>query len=492
MRALSRTLPLTSISLLSLVLLTGACAGKAISNQTASLVSSSSVWLRNTYDTDPSIYVGRFVPPGVTELDESNAMVLACSKHITTRFIAGGDVDYTEDMYVSTQVALKIGLPVVASGSVGYDHNRTAQARYKLTGKLVAEIADPDAFAACCKEQPDQCTDRFIGEFIQGVGSLHHGAERNVDLQGEGTNPQTGISGEGGVTRSAEWQRAAEFPNPVYFAFKVNPTPYTQAAINTCPDWVDNPPAADGGVYVVGSADNQRSESGARDSALRDAGGMATRTVGIPVPVRAESWCVTTSKKRERGPTRYGARVLGFVSDAAVAQAHEQARIAAEHEQARLAAAQEQARLDAERMAAEREAAAREAANNPPPKDDTPTDDTPTDEWDTTPSDPTPADPKPADPTPSGGPRDVARILAAVQAEAMSSDKLSALAFSVKGASLTAAEARQVVDEFAMGEDKLEAIKLMRDRIEDPKNWQVLVDAFSYSGDREAARAIAP
>src|SRR5690606_29069801 len=167
------------------------CGRHGITNQPASLVSSSSVWLRNTYDTDPSIYVGRFVPPGVTELDESNTMVLACSKHITTRFIEGGDVDYTEDMHVNTQVALRIGMPVVASGSAGYEHSRTAQARYKLTGKLVAEIADPDAFAACCKAQPDQCTDRFIGEFIQGTGSLYHNASRDVDLQGEGTNPQT-------------------------------------------------------------------------------------------------------------------------------------------------------------------------------------------------------------------------------------------------------------------------------------------------------------
>jgi hypothetical protein len=37
-----------------------------------------------------------------------------------------------------------------------------------------------------------------------------------------------GLSGEGGVSRSAAWQRAAEFSNPVYFAFEVSPTPYTR------------------------------------------------------------------------------------------------------------------------------------------------------------------------------------------------------------------------------------------------------------------------
>lgn len=476
---------LTVISLLSLALLPS-CARHNIANQSASLSSSSSVWLRNTYDTDPSIYVGRFIPPGVTELDESNAMVLACSKHITTRFIDGGGVDYTEDLFVSTQVALKIGMPVIASGSGGYNHSRTAQARYKLTGKLVAEIADPDAFAACCKQQPDQCTDRFIGEFIQGTGSLYHDAARSVDLQGEGTNPQTGISGEGGVSRSAEWQRAAEFPNPVYFAFKINPTPYSQAAVDTCPSWVDNPPASDAGVYVVGSVDNSRSESGARDAALRDAGNDAVRTTGVMVPVRAESWCVTTSKKRERSKPRYSARVLAFVSNAEIEHAREQARIAAEQEQARIEAAREQARLDAERMAAEREAAERDAANNPTPTDD---DSTIDDGFDDPVDDTTPTD---SSPTPTTGSGDIQRILTAVRAEGMSSDKLSALGFSVKGAKLTAAEARQVLEEFGMGEDKLAALQLMRDVITDPNNWQVLVDAFTYSGDREAARELAP
>lgn len=482
MRTSVRNAPFIHVSLLALLGTLGiaplAGCKHAISNQTASLVSSSSLWLRNTYDTDPSIYVGRFVPPGVTDLDESNTMVLACSKHITTRFIDGGGVDYSESMYVNTQLALRLGMPVVASGSAGYEASRMAQANYKLTGKLVAEIADPEAFAACCKAQPDQCTDRFIGEFIQGVGSLHHSAERNVDLEGQGTNPSTGLSGEGGISRSAEWQRAAEFPNPVYFAFKVNPTPYTQGAVDTCPSWVDNPPAGEGGVYVVGSVDNSRSESAARDAALRDAGGHAARTVGIAVPVRADSWCVTTKQKRERGPVRYSARVLAFVSNEAVAMAREQARIEAEQRAAQMAAMQEAAAREQARLDAERDAAERDAANNPTP------DDEPTDTTDTT--DATDATPPPA------GARDVERILAAVRAEGITQDKLSALEFSVKGAKLTAAEARQVMEEMISGADMLEALEMMRDHIEDPQNWQVLVDAFSYSGDREAARKLAP
>ncbi len=151
-RSSPRLAPLTKLSLLGLTLLAG-CAS-ALSNQTASVVSSSSVWLRNTYDTDPSIYVGRFVPAGVAELDESNTMVLACSKYITTRFIEGGNVEYTEDLHVSNQVAVKIGMPVVASGAAGYQHQRTAQVRYTLTASWSPRSPTPTASRPAARTSP--------------------------------------------------------------------------------------------------------------------------------------------------------------------------------------------------------------------------------------------------------------------------------------------------------------------------------------------------
>ncbi len=468
-----------SSSLLPLIVLVIAgCGRNGITNQPASLVSSSSLWLRNTYDTDPSVYVGRFVPAGVTELDESNTMVLACSKHITTRFIEGGNVEYSEEMQVSTQVALKLGMPVVASGSAAYEHRRTARASYTLTGKLVAEIVDPEAFAACCKAQPDQCTDRFVGEFIQGSGSLEHQAERSIDLDGKGTNPQTGISGEGGVSREAQWQRAAEFPEPVYFAFKINPTPYSQGVVDTCPSWAEQPPPAEGGMFLVGSAENAKTESNARAAALQNAGSIAAQSAGVSVPVRPDSWCVTSKAINKRGKVRYAARVLAFVSDADIASAREQANIAAEREQARrdelMRAAAEQARLDAEAR-----------RNNPGPDPGGP------DPGGTDPGNIDPGWTEPGTPT-SSSTGDVDRVLAAVKAEAFSADQLSALDFSIRNARMTAAEARRVLDLFAASEDKLTALGTMRDHITDPDNWQVLIDGFSFSSDRDAARNLAP
>lgn len=467
----------TTLLLLALAL-AGCGTRNGIANQGATVVSSASVYLRNTFDTDPSTYIGRFVPAGVTDIDESNTLILACSKHITPRFIDGGGVSFSEDLSVSTQVAAKIGIPVIADAAANYDASRSARADYVLTGKLVAEIADPEAFAACCKSQPDQCTDRFIGEFIQGTGSLRHQAARSTSIEGSGTNPQTGIQGSGGLDRSAEWQRVAEFANPVYFGFKLNPTAYAQGKVDTCPSWVDQVPTAEGGVYVVGSSDGARNDAKARSDALGDANTMAMKAAGLgwgslggaPVPLRVESWCVTTTPVRRS--VRYSARVLAFASNESLAEAKKKAEelAAAAREQARIAAEQEQARL-----AAEREAAAR----NPPPADPSPTAPAPNNGGTTT----TPA------PAASS---DLTRIVAAVEAESFAADKVSALKFSGKSARLTAAEARKVVDLFAYSSDKIEAVTFLRDKITDPQNWQLLIDAFASSTDRDAVRQLAP
>lgn len=262
-----------SVPLLALLTTIGCGKKHGIDAAPASVVSSSSVWLRNSFDTDPSGYIGRFVPAGVTDLDESNTMTLACSKHISSRFVDGGGVSWTENLNVSSEVGARLGIPLIASASGSHSASRTAKAQYTMTGKMVAVIADPDAFAACCKSQPDQCSDRYIGEFIQGSGAILHQAARSTQVEASGTNPSNGVSGAGELASAAEWQRAAEFPQPVYFAFKVSPTPYAQGAVDTCPSWVDNPPVAEGGVYVVGHGDNAKSEQDARAQAMGDANG---------------------------------------------------------------------------------------------------------------------------------------------------------------------------------------------------------------------------
>jgi hypothetical protein len=239
----------------------------------------SNVYLRNAFDTDPSIYLGRFVPAAATELDEGSAMPLTCSAHVKYRFIEGGGVKFTEHMNVTAELAARIGVPAVASASGSAGRSREVKVEYVLTGKMVAEIPDPIAFEECCKSRPDQCTDRFIGEFLQGTGAVYRQAESHAEISGSGTNPTNGVSGSGAASRTASWTQAIEFPNPVYFAFKITQTPNNRAT-SSCGAWVDSPPVEAGHVFVVGSSREAKTERAARERALRNAQFKAFMSLG--------------------------------------------------------------------------------------------------------------------------------------------------------------------------------------------------------------------
>lgn len=259
--------------------LLSACALRGGVPNGPSAAPSSNVFLRNSFDTDPSIYLGRFVPRTATDLDEGSAMPLACTQYVTHRFIEGGGVKITETMSVSTEVAARIGVPVVASAQGSGSRTGEVKVEYTLTGKMVADVTDPAAFNECCKSQPDQCTDRFIGEFLQGTGTVYREEARSVDVAGKGTDPQSGVSGQAAVSHDKQWSQAIEFPNPVYFAFKVTQTPNNRAT-SSCGAWVDNPPVEPGSVFFVGMSRDKKTERAARDGATRTAKFEALKSIG--------------------------------------------------------------------------------------------------------------------------------------------------------------------------------------------------------------------
>lgn len=468
---------------LPIALLAISCVRNVPTAQTQSMAPSGNVYLRNTFDTDPSLYLGRFVPAGLSDLDESAAMQLVCSKHISYRFIDGGGVAYSENLNVSSEVGAKLGIPVVASAGVDRQASRTARVEYKLTGKMVAEIRDPEAFAACCKDSPDQCSDRYIGEFIQGVGALYHEASQSTDVRASATVPQYATTGSASVGSDSAWKRAAEFESPVYFAFKVTPTPYSQGTVSTCPDWVNNPPRSDQGVYVVGSGDAKAEES-ARNQALNDATRLSVRAAGLETEasygvlpgVRAESFCVEPSPEKEG---RYSARVLAFLSNEAISDARARGALAAKA----AAEAQAAAALAAKAAAESQPAPAPAPAPVQAPPVELPALVAPPA---VTPPAPAPVAP-PAEP--AAAKSGYEKILAAIDAESFPSDKLSALAATAK-VPLTCEQARAILDRFAHSSDKLEALKLVRMRVSDRDNWQTIVEGFTFSGDREVARSM--
>jgi hypothetical protein len=310
--------------------LASACATRGGVPNGPSAAPSSNVYLRNSFDTDPSIYLGRFVPRGAADLDEGSAMPLTCTQFVTHRFIEGGGVKLTEQMSVSTEIAARIGVPVVAAAQGSGSRTGEVRVEYTLTGKMVAEVADPAAFNECCKAQPDQCTDRFVGEFLQGTGTVYREEARSVDVAGKGTDPQSGVSGSAAVSHDKQWAQAIEFPNPVYFAFKVTQTPSTRVG-NSCGAWVDAPPVEAGSVFFVGQSRNARSERNARELATREAQNKAFNSVMDPmarvtgaamdpnvnspqrqwaVSLQVVETCVELESGR-RGKPRYVGRVLG-------------------------------------------------------------------------------------------------------------------------------------------------------------------------------------
>ena len=81
--------------MISLLMLLVGCGPKQSSTgpQSMSLAPSANVHLRNSFDTDPSAYLGRFVKDSAKGVyDESSTMSLACSEHVTYRRINGGGV----------------------------------------------------------------------------------------------------------------------------------------------------------------------------------------------------------------------------------------------------------------------------------------------------------------------------------------------------------------------------------------------------------------
>lgn len=314
------------------------------------VVPPANLFLRNAFDADPSMYLGRFVPGDEVTIDESSAMQLTCSQHLSYRKIPGGGVVYDEMFNASTEAAARVGVPLVASASIGGSASQVVRVKYELTDKLVAEIKDPAAFEACCKQAPDQCTDRYIGEFIAGKGSVFYASAASAGAKGSGTSP-TGMSGDVDFKHGIAWQRSVEFPNPVYFAFKTTRNQWKGDAVaGGCGEWTQSPPRSSQGRYFVGVSRPLATEADARDGALvsgrqqvvryiaegvqtgslsvavteglsnalqtkvEDARVVETASSGVARLVKDEAWCVEPTATP--GGNQYVARVLMFLPKA--------------------------------------------------------------------------------------------------------------------------------------------------------------------------------
>jgi hypothetical protein len=303
------------------------------------------VYLRSGFDTDPSAFLGRFLPAGQLDLDESNGMTTRCSSLVSYRKIGGGGVTYTEQVTVSTAVATRLGVPLVAGVEAGVGRTSTVRVQYKLLNKLVADIPDPAAFESCCKAAPDQCTDRYISEFYEGVGAVLYAKATTTHGKVKGVVQTVAVGAE--VSRGVEWVQSIAFDQPVYFAFKTTPNAFSTAGAAPCGAWMDSPPKSTQGTYFVGVSAPAATEAAAREAALRDARlqtvawaqtairagsitveldevsregllqklsetrTLETASAGVASLVKDESWCITPQVTPDG--TMVIAKVLAFL-----------------------------------------------------------------------------------------------------------------------------------------------------------------------------------
>ena len=425
--------------------------------------------LRTAMDTDPAAYIGRFLPSGAVDLDEAAAMTLACSRFIVPAVVDGGGVEVTERMAVNNAFAVRFGVPLVAGAQGAAQHAQEARVEYVQSRKMIGQIQDPDGFAACCRAQPDQCTDRYVGEFVMGTGTVEVQRSQSAALGAAGG--AGGAAGSGSADASSTWERAMRFPTPVYFAWKVGTTPFLQGRASVCPAWVQSPPADPAGVVVVGSSRPSRSEAAALRNArfaamtrlVQAAGPGPDGTPVVTAPASEErARCVEPVKDGE--DIRFIAHLLVFSSHASLARA---------------------------RAAS---AALVEAALG-----------TPGDALRAPVAPPAPPAPAPAlrpdlvlpgttrlPVLPPAQPSAADNLRAALAARASSEEKLTLVEGAVAaGLRLDCAAAAAILAHFHASGDRLAALVLLRPAITDPQNGAPLVERFDFAADKaKAAQAL--
>lgn len=289
--------PLAALGLMAMLLpaMGTGCSGRNVERPDAAKIADGpyvagareGVYLRASFDSDPSMYIGRFISPGVAadEVDENRGVQTSCSQYITYREVnAAGQFD--EYYQSSTSVKASLGLqPPAISGApsgqaaVGNERTTNVRVRYNLKKKLVAHIEDFDAYNSCCESAAGACSGKYIGEFWAGEGTLFQNTGRatDVNVSGQG-GPELGgtgyqVGGDLEVADGWAWRRAITFDD-VYFAFRV-----VDAEIGGCA-WVDRPPQSDEGQYFVGISPMAATEDIARTMAMRNARTQVVQYLG--------------------------------------------------------------------------------------------------------------------------------------------------------------------------------------------------------------------
>lgn len=81
-------------------------------------------------------------------------------------------------------------------------------------------------------------------------------------------------------------------------------------------------------------------------------------------------------------------------------------------------------------------------------------------------------------------------LLGSLENESFSDDKISVLESSSGSNTFTCSQVKAILGKFSMSSDKLDALRTVKDRIEDLENKHVILGAFNFSGDKKKASQI--
>ena len=315
------------------------------------------VYLRASFDDDPTHFIGRFLAKDLPdeEVDENRGIQTECSKFVTYKDVKSAG-NFDEYYNSSTEVSANLGIQSEAAkvvpgagegaGKFGSESGTSIRVQYDLTRKLVAHVEDPAGFEACCNAAPGNCTNRYIGEFWYGTGSIYEksGKASSADAQATLANGSGGFE----VADGWVWRRGTSF-DEVFFAFRVT----DRTVADTC-DWADQLPVSADGQYFVGLSPPSPSEDIARTMAMRNARTqvvqylgenivsmtsstsgvvagyvqndniVATVAEGLASFVKDDRYCAAEMVDTPDGP-KYIARVLAFFPNEKKAEATNQA-----------------------------------------------------------------------------------------------------------------------------------------------------------------------
>ncbi len=290
-----------TIMTLTLIAMLSACGGgptdpdKKMSEEPGATLNGprKGVFLRASFDDDPTHFVGRFLSNELKEdqIDENRGIQTECTKFVTYKEVnASGSFD--EYYNSSTEVKGNFGLTEVGEamaekagvggdGSIGHSSGTTIRVKYDLKKKIVANVTDPAAFKTCCESSPDACTGRYVGEFWYGTGTLYEKSGRQTG--GSANLNTTATKSDLSVADGWSWKRSTDFKD-VYFAFRVT----DRVAKSNC-DWANRPPKSADGEYFVGVSPASPSEDIARSAAMRHARVQAVQFLGETITASSSS-----------------------------------------------------------------------------------------------------------------------------------------------------------------------------------------------------------